>query len=150
MNPEKMRGEYGKLMYLLQDAVSLELQEFRNPAIWRQSRAHLRDLTGSKPHYSTQLYVRQTRFNNWARSKISSVTRHDELNFVNLQRLSADVPDLALCNWQCPSHLEYAPTQVQGELKVARAHRLLSFRRLYEAAVLNLLASHFARFLLLK
>ncbi|GMF17701.1 unnamed protein product [Phytophthora lilii] len=27
MNPEKMRGEYGKLMYLLQDAVSPELQE---------------------------------------------------------------------------------------------------------------------------
>ncbi|RLN95167.1 hypothetical protein BBJ28_00014794 [Nothophytophthora sp. Chile5] len=27
MNPEKMRGEYGKLMYLLQDAVCPELQE---------------------------------------------------------------------------------------------------------------------------
>nr|BAP69062.1 RxLR effector candidate protein [Hyaloperonospora arabidopsidis Emoy2]BAP69063.1 RxLR effector candidate protein [Hyaloperonospora arabidopsidis Emoy2] len=27
MNPEKMRGEYGKLIYLLQDAVSPELQE---------------------------------------------------------------------------------------------------------------------------
>jgi hypothetical protein len=27
MNPEKMRGEYGKLMYLLQDAVSQEIKE---------------------------------------------------------------------------------------------------------------------------
>lgn len=27
MNPEKMRGEYGKLMYLLQDAMSVEIQE---------------------------------------------------------------------------------------------------------------------------
>ncbi|KAI9895663.1 hypothetical protein PsorP6_019550 [Peronosclerospora sorghi] len=99
------------------------------PEVWRQSRAHLRDLSRI-PHQGISFVCTsddalrrlggvklKVCYNDVTIRKHSS---YDKLYYVDLLRLPADVPDMAIYDWfvaRGSRPILITPTQVQGELK---------------------------------
>ncbi|CAH0493169.1 unnamed protein product [Peronospora farinosa] len=99
------------------------------PAVWRESRAHLRDFNrilnqGISFFFTSDDALR--RLDGVQLSICDTVvtirkySSYDKLYFVDLQRLPADVADLAIYDWfvaRGAPPILITPTQAQGELK---------------------------------